>query len=106
MVKSSTIHYAISHLPMIDEKQIHDFWQTTDYDLNKKSSVITAIVQNEDIMITVDTIAKSLMLEGDVGIPVLLSEDDVFAGFKSMSYEGTEFTKSREIKKSYLSKEW
>lgn len=74
--------------------------------MSKKPHVITVVVESEQILIIVDTIAKSLRLEGDVGTPVLLDEDQVFVGFKSMRYEGKEFISRREIKKSYLSQEW
>lgn len=94
LLKSSHIHYVISHLPVIDEKQVRDFWQTVDYDLNKKPPVIPTSVHNENIFVTVDTVAKALTIEGDLGfLVVLTSEGEVFAVFKSMRYEGTELTK-------------
>lgn len=70
-----------------------NFWQNVDYDLNQNPGIIKVVV-------------KALRLEGDVRHAVLLSEAGVYDGFKSIRYEGTEFIKRREIKKSYLSKEW
>lgn len=102
-LKGLPLHYAISHLPVIDEKQIRAFWQSADYDLSKEPHIIYAMVESEHISITIDTIAKALKLEG--GTPILLDENLVFEGFKSMGYEKKEFTTRREIKKTYLSNE-
>lgn len=87
-LKSSQIHYPISDLPVIDGRQTRAFWQAVDFDLKKEPPVITAVVELEHISNTIGTIAKALKLDDDVVILVLLNEDDVFARFKSMGYEG------------------
>ncbi|KAK1431949.1 hypothetical protein QVD17_08767 [Tagetes erecta] len=60
----------------------------------------------EDILLTAKSIARMLRMERDVGSPILLSLEDVHAGFLEMGYEGTDYLDQREIKKTFLSKEW
>ncbi|KAK1427986.1 hypothetical protein QVD17_16786 [Tagetes erecta] len=67
--------------------------------------LIRAIVMGEEIVLTVDSIARMLRMERDVGSLVMLSLEDVHEGFLEMGYKGTEFLERREIKKSFLTKE-
>lgn len=104
-LNSSHIHYDVSHLPMINEKQVRDLWKTADYDFYQKPEIIKEDVMCEAIVVSADTIAMELKLEGEVGHVVLLSDSEVHDAFVSIGYEGTKSNKRKEIYKSCVSKE-
>ncbi|KAK1407731.1 hypothetical protein QVD17_39355 [Tagetes erecta] len=87
-------------------KYYKDFWNSATYDLNTQPGEIFATVMGERIVFTAEDVAKMLKMEPDVGSPMLLNLTDVYNGFNEMGYEGTDFLARREIKKSFLSKEW
>ncbi|KAK1428032.1 hypothetical protein QVD17_16859 [Tagetes erecta] len=105
-MKASPIFYAVTKDPVMDQQHICDFWESASYNLNADLGEIRATVMGEHIVLTVDSIAQMLRMERDVGSPVLLSLTDVYEGFLEMGYEGTDFLDRREIKKTFMSKEW
>ncbi|KAK1419288.1 hypothetical protein QVD17_28453 [Tagetes erecta] len=105
-LKASPIFYAVTKDLVIDQQHVRDFWESATYNLNAKLAEIRARVMGEDIILTVRSIAQMLRMERDVGSPMLLSLEDVHEGFLEMGYEGKELLERREIKKSYLSREW
>jgi len=105
-MKASPISFAVTKDLVIDQQHIRDFWESATYNLNANPTEIRARVMGEEIVLTVDSIARMLRLERDVGIPSLLSITDVYEGFLEMGYEGTDYLERREIKKTFLSREW
>ncbi|KAK1432071.1 hypothetical protein QVD17_08961 [Tagetes erecta] len=103
---ASPIFYAVTKDLVIDQQHIRDFWESATYNLNANPAEIRARIMGEEIVLTVDSIAWMLRLERDVGIPALLSLTDVYEGFLEMRYEGTDYLERREIKKTFLSREW
>ncbi|KAK1424683.1 hypothetical protein QVD17_20018 [Tagetes erecta] len=106
-LKSSQIHYAISHSPTIYELHVRDFWRTAVLKVGEKPSRICSKVDGHDITFTKADLARILRLEGDVGDEVKRSAEEVYGALRTAGYEGPmPGEKKMEFVKSYLIKEW
>ncbi|KAK1431438.1 hypothetical protein QVD17_07897 [Tagetes erecta] len=106
-LKSSHIHYAISHSPTIYETHVRDFWRTAVMNVSAQPSRICANVCGHDLAFTEADLARILRLEEDVGEEVHMSAEEVYGAFRTAGYEGPmPGEKKMEFVKSYLIQEW
>ncbi|KAK1431898.1 hypothetical protein QVD17_08679 [Tagetes erecta] len=106
-LKSSHIHHAISHSPVIYELHVRDFWRTAVMNVSTQPSRICAKVSGFDLEFTEADLARILRLEDDVGDEVMMSAEEVYGAFRTAGYEGPmPGEKKMEFVKSYLIQEW
>ncbi|KAK1431792.1 hypothetical protein QVD17_08451 [Tagetes erecta] len=106
-LKSSHIHHAISHSPVIYELHVRDFWRTAVMNVCTQPSRICAKVSGFDLEFTEADLARILRLEDDVGDEVKMSAEEVYGAFRTAGYEGPmPGEKKMEFVKSYLIQEW
>ncbi|KAK1424262.1 hypothetical protein QVD17_19586 [Tagetes erecta] len=106
-LKSSHIHYAISHSPTIYELHVRDIWRTAVLNVSRQPSRICSKVNGHDIEFTEADLARILRLEGDVGDEVKMTAEEVYGALRTAGYEGSmPGEKKMEFVKSYLIKEW
>ncbi|KAK1407723.1 hypothetical protein QVD17_39347 [Tagetes erecta] len=106
-LKSSHIHYAISHSPTIYETHVRDFWRTAVMNVSVLPSRICAKVCGYDLEFTEADLARILRLEEDVGEEVNMTAEDVYGALRTAGYEGPmPGEKKMEFVKSYLIQEW
>ncbi|KAK1414992.1 hypothetical protein QVD17_30761 [Tagetes erecta] len=102
-LKSSQIHYAISHSPTIYELHIRDFSRTAVLNVARQPSRICSKVNGHDIEFIEADLARILRLEGDVGDEVRMSAEEVYGALRTTGYEGTMLGERKmEFVKSYL----
>ncbi|KAK1427845.1 hypothetical protein QVD17_16543 [Tagetes erecta] len=106
-LKSSHIHYAISHSPTIYETHVRDFWRTAVMNVSVLPSRICAKVGGYDLEFTEADLARILKLEEDVGEEVSMTAEEVYGALRTAGYEGPmPGEKKMEFVKSYLIQEW
>jgi len=106
-LKSSHIHYAISHNPDVYDLHVRDFWRNAVLNVSASPSKICSKFQGQEISFSEADVAKILKLESDAGDEVSMTAEEVYEKIKTAGYEGPmPGDKKMEFVKSYLIREW
>jgi len=106
-LKSSHIHYAISHIPDVYDLHVRDFWRNAVLNVSDSPSKIRSKIQGHEISFSEADLARILKLESDAGHEVSMTAEEVYQKIKTAGYDGPmPGDKKMELVKSYLIREW